>query len=172
MTYDVLVIGCGVVGAATAYELSKYNLKVLILEKENDVAEGATKANSAIIHAGYDPRPGTLMARLNVRGTVLAEEICRDLDVPYKKCGSLVVAFSEEEMPTVRELYERGLENGVLGMKILTGEEVRDLEPNLSEKILGALYAPSAAICSPWEYCLAMAETAVKIRRSCASRRR
>lgn len=162
MTYDVLVIGCGVVGAATAYELSKYNLKVLILEKENDVAEGATKANSAIIHAGYDPRPGTLMARLNVRGTVLAEEICRDLDVPYKKCGSLVVAFSEEEMPTVRELYERGLENGVPGMKILTGEEVRDLEPNLSEKIVGALYAPSAAICSPWEYCLAMAETAVK----------
>ena len=160
--YDVLIIGCGVTGAAAAFELSKYKLRVGILERENDVAMGTTKANSAILHAGYDPKPGTLMAKLNVRGVELARELCGQLDVPYIPCGSLVLALSEEELPVIEELYRRGNENGVPGLKLLTGDEARALEPNLSEDVAGALHAPSAAICSPWEYCLALAETAVK----------
>lgn len=160
--YDVLVIGCGITGAAAAFELSRYRLKVGVLERENDVALGTTKANSAILHAGYDPEPGTLMAKLNVRGVELARELCQKLDVPYHNCGSLVLAFSEEERPAVEELYRRGLENGVPGLRLLTGDEARALEPNLSERVAAALHAPSAAICSPWEYCLALAETAVK----------
>lgn len=160
--YDVLIIGCGITGAAAAFQLSKYRLKVGILERENDVALGTTKANSAILHAGYDPEPGTLMATLNVRGVELARELCQKLDVPYRNCGSLVLAFSEEERPAVEELYRRGIENGVPGLRLLTGDEARALEPNLSEQVVAALHAPSAAICSPWEYCLALAETAVR----------
>jgi len=160
--YDVLVIGCGITGAAAAFELSKYKLKVGILERENDVAQGATKANSAILHAGYDPEPGSLMARLNVRGVELARELCEKLDVPYEPCGSLVVAFSEKDKATLEKLYHRGESNGVPGMKLLSGEEARALEPNLAPTVVGALLAPSAAICSPWEFCLALAETAVR----------
>ena len=160
--YDVLIIGCGIAGAAAAFELSKYKLRVGVLERENDVALGATKANSAILHAGYDPKPGTLMAKLNVRGVELARELCEKLDVPYDPCGSLVLALSEEELPVIQELYRRGTENGVPGLELLTGDGARALEPNLSETVVGALHAPSAAICSPWEYCLALAETAVK----------
>lgn len=160
--YDVLIVGCGVIGAATAFELSKYRLNVGILERENDVATGTTKANSAILHAGYDPIPGTLMARLNVRGVQLAKELCQALDVPYRQCGSLVLAFSQEEVPTLEELLDRGTQNGVPGLKLLTSQEVRALEPNLSGDVVAALHAPSAAICSPWELCLALAETAVK----------
>ena len=160
--YDVLIIGCGVTGAATAFELSKYKLRVGVLERENDVALGTTKANSAILHAGYDPEPGTLMAKLNVRGVELARELCQKLDVPYLGCGSLVLAFSQEELPALKELYRRGTENGVPGLELLSGDDARALEPNLSETVAAALHAPSAAICSPWEYCLALAETAVK----------
>ena len=169
--YDVAIIGCGVVGAAAAFELSRYRLNVVVLEKENDVAMGSSRANSAIIHAGYDPKPGTLMARLNVEGCAMAEKLCRDLSVPYKKIGSLVLAFSDEEMETVRALYDRGVQNGVPDMKVLSREEVLEMEPQVSEKVTGALYAPSAGIVGPWEYTLAFAETAavngVKICRSC-----
>ena len=160
--YDVLIIGCGITGAAAAFELSKYRLKIGVLERENDVATGTTKANSAILHAGYDPEPGSLMAKLNVRGAELARELCARLDVPYRNCGSLVLAFSEEERPVLEELYRRGQRNGVPGLELLTGAAVRALEPNLSARTVAALYAPSAAICSPWEYCLALAETAVR----------
>ena len=159
---DVLIIGCGITGAATAFELSKYRLKVAMLDRDNDVAMGATKANSAILHAGYDPIPGSLMAKLNVRGVELAKEICQMLDVPYNPCGSLVLGLSEEDRPMLCELLRRGRENGVPGLRLLSGEEARAMEPNLSENVVSALYAPSAAICSPWEYCLALAETAVR----------
>ena len=159
---DVIIIGCGIVGAAAAFELAKYQVRVTVLEKENDVANGTTKANSAILHAGYDPLPGSLMARLNVRGVALAKKLCQKLDVPYRACGSLVLAFSPEECATLETLKARGEANGVPGLEILSGEEVRRREPNLSEKVLAALYAPTAAICSPWEYCLALAETAVR----------
>ena len=159
---DVAIIGCGIVGAAAAYELSRYNLQVAVLEKENDVADGTTKANSAILHAGYDPRPGSLMARLNVEGAKLARELCWELQVPYRPCGSLVAALDGEQAQTLRELYRRGLENGVPELRLLTGEEARALEPGLNPDVQGALLAPTAAIVSPWEYCLALAETAVR----------
>ncbi len=160
--FDVIVIGCGVTGAACAMELSKYKLKVGILEKENDVATGATKANSAIIHAGYDPKEGSLMARLNVRGAGLAEEISEKLNVPYENCGALVVAFSEKDIDHLKMLKARGDANGVLGLEIIDRKKLRQMEPQISENAIGALWAPGSSIISPWEYCLAMAETAVK----------
>ncbi len=161
MMYDVAIIGCGIIGAATAYELSRYNLRVVALEAENDVANGTTKANSAILHAGYDPEPGTKMARLNVEGVKLAKELCDKLAVERKEIGSFVLAFTQEEMETVKKLFDRGNQNGVPDMKILTGDEVRAMEPAISGEVVGALYAPSAAIVSPWEFCIALAETAV-----------
>ena len=159
--YDVLIIGCGIVGAATAFELSKYQLNVGVLERENDIAMGTTKANSAIIHAGYDPMPGTLMAKLNVRGAARAQELCPALDVPYQRCGSLVLALSKEDIPVLENLYHRGIANGVEGLALLGRGKVKTLEPSVSDAVIAALYAPSAAICSPWEYCLALGETAV-----------
>ncbi len=160
--YDILIIGCGIVGAATAYALSKYNLKIAVLEKENDVAMGATRANSAIIHGGFDPEEGTLMAKLNVKGCAMAEEICKRLDVPYRKNGSLVVSFSEEEDAKIDLLYRRGQANGVPDLRIVERAELHKMEPCLTQEARKALYAPSAGIISPWDYCLAMAETAVK----------
>ena len=159
--YDVAVIGCGVIGAAAAFELSKYNLSIAVLEKENDVAMGASRANSAIIHAGYDPKPGTMMARLNVEGNAMAEQLCKDLSVPFSRIGSFVMAFSDEEMETVRDLFDRGTKNGVPGLKIISGDEVRKMDPEVSKEVVGALYAPSAGIICPWEYTLALAEVAV-----------
>lgn len=160
--FDVAIIGCGVIGAAAAYTLARYQLKVLVLEAENDVADGTTKANSAIIHAGYDPEPGTRMARLDVLGNRLAGEICERLDVPFKRNGSLVLAFSEEEIPHLKKLYSNGVANGVPGIRLLDAAQVRELEPNLSDRVVAALYAPSAGVISPWEYALAMAQVAVR----------
>lgn len=160
--YDVAVIGCGVIGAAAAFELSKYQLKIAIIEKENDVAMGASRANSAIIHAGYDPKPGTLMARLNVAGNQMVEQLCRDLSVPFSRIGSLVLAFSPEEMDTVWDLYDRGVKNGVPGVEVIMPDKIRELEPQISDQVVGALWAPSAGIINPWDYTLAFAETAVR----------
>lgn len=159
--YDVLIIGCGVVGAATAYRLARYDLRIAVLEAQNDVANGTTKANSAIIHAGYDPEPGTLMARLNVEGNRMTGEICEKLDVPFRRVGSLVAAFEPGQLPALEELYRRGTANGVPGLALLTGDEARALEPGLSGTVCGALYAPSAGIIDPWGFALAMAEAAV-----------
>lgn len=159
--YDVLIIGAGITGAAAAFELSKYQLHVAVLEKENDVACGTTKANSAILHAGYDPEPGSLMARLNVRGVALARELCAKLDVPYKPVGSFVLAFTEEEKVELAHLFAKGTANGVPGLELLTGDGARALEPNLSQAVTAALWAPSAAIVSPWEFALALLETAL-----------
>lgn len=160
--FDVAIIGGGVIGCATAYKLSKFDLKVCVIEKENDVALGATRANSAIIHAGYDPEPNTLMARLNVDGCAQAKALCKKLSVPYKNVGSLVLAFNDEEAKTVNALYERGIKNGVPGVKVIDGSEVRKREPYVSEKVVCALWAPSAGIINPWEYAIAFAETAAK----------
>lgn len=162
MTYDVAIIGAGVIGCAIARELSRYNCKAILIEKENDVAMGTTCANSAIIHAGYDPKPGTLMAKYNVPGNRMAGEICEELDVPFSRCGSFVLAFDENDMETVRRLFENGTANGVPEMKILSGNEVREIEPNVSESCVGALYAPTAGIINPWQFALAMAEQAVE----------
>lgn len=160
--YDVVIIGCGVIGAACAYELSKFDLSVCVLEKSNDVANGTTKANSAIVHAGYDPLPGTNMARLNVAGNRMMSELCQKLDVPFRRIGSHVLAFSEKDMATLRTLYDRGTKSGVPGLRLLSADEVRAMEPNLADTVLGSLYAPSAGIVSPWELTLALIETAVR----------
>ena len=114
--YDVTIVGCGVVGASLAYTLSQYRLRVLVLERENDVAMGTTKANSAIVHAGYDPENGTLMAKLNVRGSEVMEQLCRDLSVGYKRIGSFVLAFDEEQKQHLEHLLENGVRNGVPGL--------------------------------------------------------
>ena len=159
---DVVIIGCGVIGAACAYELSKYELDVTLLERSNDVANGTTKANSAIVHAGYDPHPGTVMARLNVEGNRRMGELCEKLDVPFRRIGSHVLAFSESEMETIRVLYDRGCENGVPELRILSAAEVKEMEPNLSDEVVGSLWAPTAGVISPWELTLALAEVAVR----------
>lgn len=155
MKYDVLIAGAGVIGGMVARELSKYKLTVCILEKENDVAVGASKANSGIIHGGYDPEPGTLKAKMNTRGVELLYETAQMLHVPYRQNGSLVCAFGEEEEAGVRELYDRGRKNGIRGMRLLTGEEARKREPALSEKVSLALYVPSAGIICPYKLTIA-----------------
>ena len=160
--YDVIIIGGGIVGSATAYYLSQYDLKLVMLEAFNDVANGTTKANSAVIHAGYDPKPGSLMAKYNVEGSRLTRELAKKLDFPYVNDGSLVLAFSEAEVETLKELYQRGLANGVEDMKLLNYEETKAIEPAISDNVHGALYAGTSAVVSPWEYCLALAETAVR----------
>ena len=160
--YDCAIIGCGVIGAATAYMLSKYNIKTVIIEASNDVANRQTKANSAILHAGFDPEPGTLMAKTNVLGSRLAKEICAKLDVPRLENGALVLAFSKEDLKTIEALYQRGIANGVEQLELLDREAVRSLEMKLHDDVLGALHAPTSAIVDPWEYTIAMTETAIR----------
>lgn len=160
--YDVTVIGCGVVGAGIACELSRHRLSVAVLEKENDVACGTTKANSAIVHAGFDPMPGTAMARLNVQGSKMMEALCGELSVEYRRIGSLVLAFGDGDLETLRELFRRGKANGVEKMELLTGAQALAMEPNLNPAVAGALYAPTAAIVNPWGLAIALIQTAVK----------
>lgn len=159
--YDVAIIGCGITGTSIAYRLSKFKLKTVVVDKENDVAMGATRANSAIIHAGYDPEENTLMAKLNVRSVELTKELCRKLSVPFAEIGSLVLAFSDEETEHVKKLYERGVNNGVPGLTVLDADEVKKIEPMVSDDVKCALFAPSAGVINPWEYALALAEVAV-----------
>lgn len=161
MNYDVAVIGAGVIGSLIARELSRYNIKTALVEKCNDMAMGTSKANSAIVHAGFDAKPGTLKAKLNVEGTALMPELCSILNVPFKPIGSLVVAFSDEEMETVKELLERGNENGVPGLEIYDQAKLREEEPQISSEAKGALWAPSAGIVCPYELTIAAAENSV-----------
>ena len=158
--YDVTIIGAGIIGTAIARELSKYNVRTIIVDKENDVANGTTKANSAIVHAGYDSKTGTLKAKTNVAGNAMYEALCKELGVPFKRIGSLVVGFDEEDMDTLEELYEQGVTNGVPNLEIINKDRVQKLEPNISNEIIGALYAPSAGIVGPWELAIALAENA------------
>ena len=159
--FDVTIIGAGITGSAAAFYFSQYELSVLVLEKENDVAMGTTRANSAIVHAGYDPIPGSLMARLNVRGAKLTKTLCEKLNVSFSECGSLVLAFSEEEKEMLASLLERGKKNGVPSLSILTQAEIEKLEPNISHEAIAALYAPTAAIVNPWEFSILLLENAV-----------
>jgi glycerol-3-phosphate dehydrogenase len=162
MKYDVAIIGCGITGASIAFELSKYNLHAVVIEKENDIAMKTTKANSGIIHAGYDPKPGTVMARLNVEGSGLVHDLAKLLNFHYRQIGSLVIGKTEDDHKVINDLFDRGIANGVKGMRILkTQLEVHQIEPNVNKDIDYALYAPSAAIVAPWEMCLAFAQTAV-----------
>ena len=130
--YKIAIIGGGVVGGMIAREMSKYDVRLVLLEKENDVAMGQSKANSGIVHAGYDPQPGSLKAILNVRGSQMMEEVCRELDVKYRNNGTLVVGFDDDDMIMLKELLERGRQNGVEGLELIDGEAVRRIEKNLS----------------------------------------
>ncbi len=151
MTYDVAIIGGGVVGGMLARELSRYRITLCILEKEEDVAMGTSKANSAIVHAGFDAVPGTWKAKLNVRGCELMPKVTKELGVPYQNNGSMVLAFTDEDLKHIQMLYERGIQNHVPDMKLLSPEEVWELEPNISREIKGALLASSAGIVCPYE---------------------
>lgn len=158
--FDVVIIGAGVSGCAVARELSRYQVKALVVEKCEDVCCGTSKANSAIIHAGYDAPRDSLMAKLNVEGNERMEELSKELDFPFKRNGSLVVCMSEEDRPMLNELYERGIYNGVKGLKILSREELLEMEPNIQENAVGALYAPTGGIVCPFNMTIALAENA------------
>ncbi len=155
MIYDVAIIGAGVIGGMIARELSKYKLSIALLEKEHDVAEGASKANSGIIHGGFDPEPDTLKAKLNAAGVAKLYAAARELNVPFKNNGSLVCAFGKDEEGAIHGLYERGLKNGIGGMSVITGDEARTLEPNLSKEVTLALSVTSSGIICPYELTVA-----------------
>lgn len=153
--YDIAIIGAGVTGGMLARELAAYRLKICILEQGNDVALGASRANSGIVHAGYDDQSGTLKARLDVRGSEKMESLARELGVPYARNGSLVTGFTPRDRDVIGKLYARGIKNGVKGLRILEGEEARQMEPELSAKVTCALHAPTAAIICPYELTIA-----------------
>ena len=157
---DVIVIGAGVMGAAVSRELSKYKLNIMVLDKENDVSNGTSKANSAIVHAGYDAKEGTLMAKYNVLGAGMYESLCKEIGAPYKNVGSYVLAFSEEERKHIEKLYQRGLTNGVPQMEILEKDEILRREPNINKNVVAALYVGSAGIVGPWEFTIKLLENA------------
>ena len=158
--YDVIIIGAGVTGSAVARELSRYKLNVCVLDKEEDVCCGTSKANSAIVHAGFDAATGSLMARFNVRGNEMMDQLSKDLDIPFKRNGALVVCIHESEKDGLKDLYDRGVANGVKGLQILSREEALEKEPNLSENVVAALYAPTSGIVCPFILNIAMAENA------------
>lgn len=149
--YDVAIIGAGVVGGMIARTLAAYRLNIVIIEKAHDVATGATAANSAIVHAGFDAKEGTLKAKLNVRGSEMMPLVCEELGVKYRNNGSLVIGFSDEDKATLQTLYERGVKNGVRGLELLSAEELRALEPNISKNATCALHAPTGSIVCPYE---------------------
>lgn len=161
MRYDVAIVGAGVCGALIARELSAYNISVALLERANDVAMGTTKANSAIVHGGFDAVTGTLKAKLNVKGTALMPKVCGEMNVPYRNNGSVVLAFSENEMETIKTLYDRGIANGVEGLEIIDGARAKELEPHISDDVVGALFCPSSGIVCPYELTIAATEVAV-----------
>lgn len=152
--YDVAIIGAGVVGGLIARELARYKLNICILEAQSDVAMGATKANSGIVHAGYDAKEGSLKALLNVRGSKMMVKVCSELGVKYKNNGSLVVGFSDSDRAHIEKLVARGITNGVAGVRIIEADELRAIEPNVSERATCALYAPTGAIVCPYELCI------------------
>lgn len=158
--YDVIIIGSGVSGSACARELSRYRVKVCVLEKEEDVCCGTSKANSGIAHAGYDAAPGSLMAKLNVLGNEKMEQLSKDLDFPFVRNGSLVICRDREELPNLQSLYDRGMKNGVKGLRILSKEEVLEMEPNITDEVCAALYAPTGGIVCPFGLNIALAENA------------
>ena len=153
--FDVVVIGAGVVGGLVARELSRYELSVAIVERCADVALGATRANSAIVHAGFDAKEGSLKAKLNVEGSEMMEEVARELGVKYKRNGSLVVGFNDEDRATLEDLLVRGTKNGVKGLRVIDRDEILSLEKNIGEGVTVALHAPTGAIICPYELCMA-----------------
>ncbi|MCH4201131.1 NAD(P)/FAD-dependent oxidoreductase, partial [Clostridium tyrobutyricum] len=158
--FDVTIIGSGVIGSIVARELSRYKLNICVIEADSDVANGTSKANSAIVHAGFDAKPDTLKGKLNAKGNKMFDRLSEELDFPFKRIGSLVLCFDENDMDNLRKLKEQGEKNGVPNLEILSGDKVRELEPNLSKKVVAALYAPTGAIVCPYEMTIALAENA------------
>lgn len=158
--YDVIIIGAGVVGCAIARELSRYQVKACVIEKDEDVCNGTSKANSAISHAGFDAVPGTLKAKLNVEGNLMMEKLSKELDFPFKQTGALVVCGREADKEKLQELYDKGIKNGVKELRILDKEEVHKMETNLAEQVVAALYAPTSGIVCPFQMTIAFAENA------------
>lgn len=158
--YDVIIIGAGVSGCAAARELSRYKARVCVLEKAEDVCCGTSKANSAIAHAGYDAPTGSLMAKLNVQGNQMMEQLSKELDFEFQRIGSLVICRDAEDLPNLQALYDRGTANGVTGLRIVEKEELRQMEPNISDDAVAALYAPTAGIVCPFGMNIAFAENA------------
>lgn len=161
-SFDVIIIGAGVTGCAVARELARYDCSVLVIEKDEDVCCGTSKANSGIVHAGYDAKPGTLKAKMNIRGNEMMTSLCKELDIPFKRIGSLVVCTDESLRSGIEELYARGITNGVPDLKILESDEVRELEPNISDDVVCALYAPTAGVICPFRLNIALAECAAQ----------
>ena len=159
---DVVVIGGGIVGCAIARELSRYSLTVVLLESAPDVGTGTSKANSGILHAGFDAEPGTWKARLNVRGSRLYQAISEELGIPRRRVGSLVVARDEAQLGAIEELGRRGVENGLTGLALWSRDQLLAHEPNLSPDVVGALWAPTAAIVCPFLATIAFAENAIR----------
>jgi len=159
--YDVIIIGAGAVGSLVARALARYKLRLLLLDKASDVAEGTTKANTAIVHAGYDAIPGTHKARLNMAGSRMYDTVCAELDVEFDRCGSYVVALSETDLATLESLIQRGSRNGVPGMRILGADETRKREPSITDAVTGSLYAPTGGLVDPFQLCIGAAESAV-----------
>lgn len=158
--YDVAIVGAGVIGSAIARELSKFRVNACVIERETDVCEGTSKANSAIVHAGFDAKPGTLKAKLNVEGNALMEKLSQDLDFPLKKNGSLVVCTKDQDATLLDKLLEQSKLNGVPGCRIVEREELMQMEPNLADDVVKALYAPTGAIVCPFHLTIALAENA------------
>ncbi len=158
--YDVAIIGAGVTGSAIARELARYRANVCVLEKGEDVCTGTSKANSAIVHGGFDAVTGSMKAKMNVLGNEMMTQLSEELDIPFKRNGALVLCFDEADKPGLQELYDRGVANGVKGLEILTREEAKAMEPNLSELVCAALYCPSSGIVCPFELTLGLAENA------------
>lgn len=158
--YDVLIIGAGVTGCAIARELSRRQLDIAVLEKEEDIGAGTSKANSAIIHAGYDAQPGSLKARMNVLGNQMMDSLASELDFPFTRNGSLVLCFDEAGIPRLEELRLRGEQNGVPGLRIVSGPERKEIEPGISDEVKAFLYAPTGGIVCPFAMTLALAENA------------
>ena len=160
LQYDVTIIGGGVTGAAVARELSRYQLKTCLVEKTEDVCSGTSKANSAIVHAGYDAAEGSMKAKMNVEGNRMMGDLSKELDFPFRRNGSLVLCFAEEDRPALQALYERGVANGVPDLKIISGDEVRGMEPNVTDEVVAALFAPTGGIVCPFNLTIALAENA------------
>lgn len=158
--YDVAIIGAGVVGSAIARELSKYQANICVIEKYEDVCDGTSKANSAIIHAGFDAAPGSLKAKLNVRGNAMMDTLSKELDIPFKRNGSLVVCTKDQERSGLESLLEKGKANGVPDLRILERDELLEIEPNLSDDVDCALFAPTGGIVCPFHMTMAFAENA------------
>lgn len=158
--YDVVIIGAGVCGSAVARELSKFKVNACVIERDEDVCCGTSKANSAIVHAGFDALPGTLKAKVNVEGNKMMDALSKDLDFAFKRNGSLVVCTEEEGLPKLQELADRAEKNGVPDVRILSGEEVKAMEPNLADEVIAALYAPTGGIVCPFGMTIALAENA------------